>query len=100
MVLLADVTLVSIVLMKRRDRWHKVLNEEVERWSKKSSAELRTEVKNGIQYEVELESITHQVEIEILEATADYVHVSIAVDDGTLPWSIFPASASFVRKRA
>ena len=86
--------------MKRRDRWHQVLNEQVERWSKKSYAELRTELKDGLEYEVEFESISHQVEIELLENTAEYVHVSIAVDDGTLPWSMFPASTTFLRKPA
>ena len=84
--------------MKRRERWRKVLEEELARWSNKSCDELRALLKEGSEYEIEFESITHQVEVEILEDTATYVHVSVAVDDGSLPASIFPASDSFLRK--
>lgn len=84
--------------MKRSERWRQVLNQEVARWSSKSCAELRAQLKQGTEYEVEFDSITHQVEVEILEDTDGYVHVCIAVDDGTLPASISPASESFIRK--
>lgn len=84
--------------MKRRDRWCRVLDKEVARWSSKSCNELRGELKNRAEYEVEFESVIHQVEVELLENTPTYVHVSVAVDDGTLPGSIFPASNSFIRK--
>jgi hypothetical protein len=84
--------------MKRRDKWRKVLDAEIQRWSAKSFDELRAELKDGAEYVVEFDSITHQVEVEILEDTATYVHVAVAVDDGTLPASIFPASDSFIRK--
>jgi hypothetical protein len=84
--------------MKRRERWNKVLQTEVARWSSKSCDELRAELKDGKEYEVEFESVIHQVEIEILEDTDTYLHVSVAVDDGTLPGSMFPACDSFIRK--
>ena len=84
--------------MKRRDRWHTVLDAEIKRWSAKSCDELRAELKDGAEYEVQFDSVTHQVEVEILEDTAAYVHVSVAVDDGSLPASIFPASESFIRR--
>lgn len=80
--------------MKRRDKWRTVLDAEIQRWSAKSCDELCAELKDGAEYEVQFESVTHQVEIEIVEDTAAYVHVSIAVDDGSLPASIFPASDS------
>lgn len=86
--------------MKRRERWHKVLQSEVARWSSKSCDQLRAELKDSKEYEVEFESVIHQVEVELLENTAAYVHVSVAVDDGTLPASIFPASTSFIRRDA
>lgn len=84
--------------MKRRERWPKVLESEVARWSSKSCDELCAELENGKEYEIEFESITHQVEVEILEDTTAYLHISVAVDDGTLPSSIFLASDSFIRK--
>ena len=86
--------------MKRRERWYKVLQTELARWSSKSCDELRGELKGGKEYEVEFESVTHQVEVDLLEDTDRYVHVSVAVDDGTLPGSFFPAHKSFIRKDA
>lgn len=86
--------------MKRRERWHELVETEVARWSSKSCDELRAELKDGKQYEVEFESVTYQVAVDLLEDTDRYVHVSVAVDDGSLPGSIFPAHKSFIRKDA
>lgn len=86
--------------MKRRERWHKVLQTEVARWSSKSCDELRAELKHGKEYEVEFESVVYQVEVHLLQDTDTYVHISVAVDDGTLPGSLFPAQKSFIRKDA
>ncbi len=86
--------------MKRRERWHELVETEVARWSSKSCDELRAELKDGKEYEVEFESVTYQVAVDLLEDTDRYVHVSVAVDDGSLPGSIFPAHKSFIRKDA
>ena len=50
-------------------------------------------------YEVRRGAEVFQVEAEILIATADYVQVSIAVDDGVLPGALAPAGGSFVVRR-
>jgi hypothetical protein len=50
-------------------------------------------------YEVELDSKMHQVEVEILEDTEEYLHVLIAVDDGSLPASLRPEAQSFICKK-
>ena len=50
-------------------------------------------------YEVEHESKTYQVEVEILENTATYVHVAVSVDDGSLPASITPETHSFMCRK-
>ncbi len=47
-------------------------------------------------YEVELDSKTYQVEVEVLEDTDDYLHVMVAVDDGSLPASMAPETQSFI----
>ena len=47
-------------------------------------------------YEVELDSKTYQVEIEVLESTEAYLHVMVAVDDGSLPASMAPETQSFI----
>ena len=41
----------------------------------------------------------YQVEVEILENTEKYVHVLVAVDDGSLPAGLLPLSSSFIREK-
>ena len=50
-------------------------------------------------YEVEFDSKTYQVEVEILEYADNYVHVMVAVDDGSLPVSISPSAHTFICQR-
>ena len=50
-------------------------------------------------YEIEFDSKRYQIEIEILESTEEYIHVMMAIDDGTLPASILPLTYSFIRKK-
>jgi hypothetical protein len=46
-------------------------------------------------YEVEFVSRKYQVEVELLENTEKYVHVMVAVDDGSL--SLSPLTCSFIQ---
>jgi hypothetical protein len=82
--------------MSRREEWRKVLDSEVKRWSALSSAQLASELQHVQAYEVELDSKTYQVEVELLENTAQYLHVMVAVDDGSLPASVSPLTDSFI----
>jgi len=86
--------------MSRREEWAKVLNAEVQRWSAKSYAQLVSELSELQAYEVELDSKQYQVEVEILENTDQYIHVMVAVDDGSLPASILPLTHTFLRTKA
>ena len=85
--------------MSRRKEWQPVLDAEVKRWSALSAAQLMSELREGKAYEVQFESKNYQVEVELLENTPEYVNVSISVDDGTLPASIFPLGHNFIRKK-
>ncbi|MGA2087226.1 MAG: hypothetical protein ABSG60_17095 [Terracidiphilus sp.] len=85
--------------MSRREEWRKVLDAETERWSEKSCEQLITELREVRCYEVEVDSKHFQVEVQLLENTNEYVHVSVDVDDGSLPWSIFPVSQTFIRQK-
>jgi hypothetical protein len=82
--------------LKQREQWRPVLDAELKRWSAKSSEQLLAELRDMQAYEVEFENKMYQVEVEILENTDKYVHVTVAVDDGTLPASISPLNASFI----
>jgi hypothetical protein len=85
--------------MSRRQEWQKVLDAEVQRWSAKSCAQLIAELGDVRAYEVELDSKTYQVEVDLLEDTETYLHVVVAVDDGSLPASFRPATQSFIREK-
>jgi hypothetical protein len=71
----------------------------VKRWSGLSCNQLISELTKVRAYEVEFDSKRYQVEVELLENTDEYVYVMVAVDDGSLPASIFPLTHDFVRKK-
>jgi hypothetical protein len=50
-------------------------------------------------YEIEFDSKKYQVEVELLENTEQYLHVMVAVDDGSLPASIRPLTHTFIRPK-
>jgi hypothetical protein len=77
-----------------------VLDAELKRWSAKSSEQLLAELADVQAYEIEFESKKYQVEVEILENTEKYVHVLVAVDDGSLPAALRPLSTSFICEKA
>ncbi len=82
-----------------RKHWQPVLDAEIKRWSAKSCEQLLSELADAQAYEVEVESRKYQVEVELLENTEKYVHVLVAVDDGSLPASLFPLTKTFQRYR-
>jgi len=86
--------------MSRREEWRKVLDSEVKRWSAMSCDELVSKLPDGLEgYQIEFESKQYNVEVEILENTEQYLHVVVAVDDGTLPASILPLCHSWIRQK-
>ena len=85
--------------MNRRQNWRKVLDLEVQRWLAVPCDRLLSELSEVKAYEVEYESKTYQVEVEILENTAVYVHVAVSIDDGSLPASIRPETHSFMCRK-
>jgi len=82
--------------MKRREVWRKVLEREVQCWRAVPAAELEAAVRGNRAYEVEFEAKSYQVEIEVLENTDRAIRVMVAVDDGSLPASILPATDDFI----
>ena len=81
--------------MGRREEWRKVLDSEVRRWSAIPCEQLISELSDLRAYEVEVDSKKYQVEVELLENTDSYIHVMVAVDDGSLPASISPVTDTF-----
>jgi hypothetical protein len=85
--------------MSQRDEWLKVLDFEMKRWSALSWEQLASELQEPQAYEVVFDSKKYQVEVELLENTEQYLNVAVAVDDGTLPASISPATDNFIRQK-
>jgi DNA polymerase III epsilon subunit-like protein len=85
--------------MSRHEEWQKVLDSEITRWSALSCEQLASELQHVQAYEVEIDSKKYQVEVELLENTEDYLHVIVAVDDGSVPASISPLTHSFIRPK-
>ncbi|HTX37742.1 MAG TPA: hypothetical protein VME43_22090 [Bryobacteraceae bacterium] len=74
----------------------KVLDSAVHRWSSLPWQQLEARLRDVRSYQVQMESGTYQVEVELLENTPKYLHVIVAVDDGSLPRSTAPLTRSFV----
>jgi hypothetical protein len=72
---------------RSRREQRKVLDSEVRRWTAMTYDQLISELRDLQACEVELDSRKYQVEVELSEKTKEYVHVIVAVDDGTLPAS-------------
>jgi len=85
--------------MNRRDEWRTILDAEMRTWSAKTCDQLISELHEVQCYEVRFDSKVYQVEVQLLEDTDTYVHVMIAVDDGTLPASFRPLTGTFVRDK-
>ncbi len=86
--------------MSRRAEWQVVLDAETKRWSSMSCEHLVAELHDMQAYVVEVDSKQYQVEVRLLENTNAYVHVLVAVDDGSRPWSIVPLTQSFICEKS
>jgi hypothetical protein len=85
--------------MSRRAEWQNVLDAETKKWSAMSCGQLIAALHDTVAYEVEFESKHYNVEVELLENTDTYIHVLVAVDDGSLPAAISPLTSSFIHDK-
>ena len=83
-----------------RERCRKVLQSELTHWASLSSDDLLTEIRNRDAYEVVADAKRYQIELVLLENIPKYLHVCIAVDDGSLLASLRPEAASFICRKA
>jgi hypothetical protein len=91
-------------MLRRRDRsdpdWRAIFADEVARWKARSYAELRAVLSDGVAYEREGPGGTYQIEMQLLEDRADYVHVLVSVcAPGSHVFGLIcrPLSESFIR---
>ena len=83
-----------------RAEWQWILDSETKCWSSMLYDDLVAELRDVRAYEVEVGSKQYQVEVQLLESTNAYVHVLVAVDDGSLPWSIVPLTKTFICQKS
>ena len=86
--------------MNRREEMQQVLNLELERWSSMTVDQLLDELHEEKNYSVRSGSQEYQFEVQLLENKPTYLHVALSVDDGRLPFSIFPMGTTFIREKA
>ena len=77
----------------------RTLEVEMKRRSAKPVQQLLSELKDVQAYQVKFAAKDYTVEVQLLENTDQYIHVSVDVDDGTLPASFRPLSDSFIREK-
>ena len=75
------------------------MNAELERWSAVPVGLLIQRLEEVQTYEVQFGTEVLQVEVHLLENTANYVHVAVSLDDGSFLGSIRPLSSSFIRQK-
>lgn len=81
-----------------RDELQECLRAELVKWSAIPLSELESRIRaNGV-YEVKSPGGDYQVEVQVLENTPDYLHVSVAVDGGGLS-AFKPLTGSFIAYR-
>lgn len=85
--------------MSRRDEWRPVLAAEVKRRSSMPLDQVIEELRENQAYEVSFGSKKYQVEAEIVENTDSYIHISVAVDDGRLPWALVPVCEGVILRK-
>jgi len=84
--------------VSKREWLSAALEREAATWSAKTYHALAEELRDVAAYERTDEGGAYQVEVQLLERTADYVHVLVSVDDGG--WRAFvPVSSSFIVHR-
>ena len=85
--------------MSKRSECQAALAQEVKRWSNMQWEELVFALQDIHDYQIEVGGNHYQVEVQLLENTERYIHVSVAIDDSRLLGSMFPLSNSFVKKK-
>jgi hypothetical protein len=78
-----------------RERLQQLLDAEIGRWQSKSYDELIA-LDDPVVYELEG---GFQVEVTVFERRPDYVHVGLAVHDGTFVRSCVPLTGSVIVRR-
>jgi hypothetical protein len=87
------------MVMSNRERWREVLDAEVRLWSAKPCDELIAELRETCVYEVEDGGTRYQVDVQMLENTAEFVQVMVGIHDGSFTGFVWPLSTIFIQRK-
>ena len=65
-------------------------------WAERSPADIVAELANPQTYCRGTSDTWHEIEVALLEATDDYIHVKTSIHDGSLVWALKPMTSSFL----
>ena len=73
-----------------------LLSQETLAWAERLSADIVAELAKPQTYRRGTGDTWHEIEVTLLEATDDYIHVTTSIHDGSLVWALKPISSSFL----
>jgi hypothetical protein len=73
-----------------------LLSQETLAWAERSPADIVAELAKPQSYRRGTGDTWHEIEVTLLEATDDYIHVKTSIHDGSLVWSLKPMTSSFL----
>src|SRR5262244_4180200 len=73
-----------------------LLSQETLAWAERSPADIVTELAKPQTYRRGTGDTWHEIEVTLLEATDDYVHVKTCIHDGSLVWALKPMTSSIL----
>jgi hypothetical protein len=73
-----------------------LLSQETLAWAERSLADIVAELAKPQTYRRGTGDTRHEIEVTLLEATDDYIHVQTSISDGSLVWALTPITSSFL----
>jgi hypothetical protein len=73
-----------------------LLSQETLAWAERSPADIVAELAKPQTYRRGAGDTWHEIEVTLLEATDDYIHVKTSIHDGSLVWALKPLASSFL----
>jgi hypothetical protein len=73
-----------------------LLSQETLAWAERSPADIVAELAKPQTYRRGAGDTWHEIEVTLLEATDEYIHVKTSINDGSLVWALEPMTSSFL----
>jgi hypothetical protein len=73
-----------------------LLSEETLAWAERSPADIIADLAKPQTYRRGTDDAWHEIQVTLLEATDEYIHVKTSIHDGSLVWALTPIASSFL----